>query len=108
MAHIEIHAHQDGHLEQGIEVGHVDETTDVEHDGSCVERQHVDILDEGQAVLTEVIAKGLWYVLSVMGFHACHQLLELRGLSFLGSGIWYIGEQEELPDEVVAPLCLLV
>lgn len=110
VAHIEIQSceHKDFHKQ--VEPWEIEQKSYVEGDGTGVECEDVCPFHQGEAEPSELIAKGLGYVLRVAIFLLQFLLeeLELGRLLFLIACVVDIGEQEEFVDEVSLPWSFLV
>ena len=107
VSHIEIKGCEHRHLHDQIEPGEVDETGDVERDGTSVEREDVCPFHQRKAELAELVAKLLWYVfrVAILFLERLFESLELRRLLLLTPCVVDVGEQEKLVNDISLPRC---
>ena len=110
MPHIQIEPSEHCHLHRQIEPGEVDETGDVEGDGTGVECEDVRPFHQGETEAAELVAEALRHPIdrAVALLERRPELLELRRLLLLTARVVDIGDEEKLVDDVALPRCLPV
>ena len=110
MSHIQIETCEHRHLHQQIEPWEVDETGNVECDGSGVKRKDVCPFHHGQAQLSEPFSECLWHLVNrtILLLELSPELLELRRLLLLTARVVDIGDEEELVNDISLPWCFLI
>ncbi len=100
-AHVEPHGGHHRHLEERMEVGHIDETGDVEREGAQVEREQVGVFHQRQRPTAEIVAQRMWNVLGV-GIALAHPAVELlkgrRRLLLLAAVAGVVIVERALPE----------
>ena len=80
-----VHEGKDRHFQDGINIGNVQQTSDIDDNGTGVERQQIGVFHEWQRPPTEIVAERLRHGRSVRILLAnlTEELLELRGTTLL-------------------------